>query len=117
MDRTKKMHPLSRVRSVWVGWVCVLSLRGSTHGVDSAAAAAGSIFADAVSPDGPASAGVPVQAVIGGLAGLRVAPDAVDAASPVPASECADCEAGTAVSAGAWELERDSLSHRFHLGV
>ena len=112
MDRTKKKHPLSRVRSVWVGWVCVLSLRGSTHGVDSAAAAAGSIFADAVSPDGPAPAGVPVKAVIGGLAGLRVTPDAVDAAPPVPASEFASGEFGAAVGAGAWEFEGDCAGHK-----
>ena len=96
---------------MWVGWVCVLSLRGSTHGVDSAAAAAGRIFADAVAADSPAPSGVPVQA-IGGISGLRVTPDAVDATTPVPASECAYAEFGAAVGAGAWELESDCASHK-----
>ena len=82
--------------------------------IGAAAAAARRILAHAVAPDGCSPAGVPPEAAIG-LARLGVAANAVDAASPVPASECADCEAGTAVSAGAWELERNRACHSFHL--
>ena len=96
------------------GWeeFFVLSLRGSTHGIDTAAAAAGSIFADAVAPDGPAPAGVPVKAVVVGLTGFRVTADAVHPSSPVPASEFASGEFGAAVGAGAWEFKSDSASHK-----
>ena len=83
--------------------------------VGAAAAAAGSILADAVGADGDTATSVPTDASLVGLARLGVASDAVDAASPVPASECTDCEAGTAVSAGAWELERNRACHSFHL--
>ena len=88
--------------------------------VRATASTAGCVLAHAVATDGYATTSVPSQATavcLACLARLGVTPDAVHPTSPVPASECADCEAGTAVSAGAWELERDSLSHRFHLGV
>ena len=113
MDRTKKSTLFRGCGQCgWEGFF-VLSLRGSTHGIDTAAAAAGSIFADAVAPDGPAPAGVPVQAVVGGgLTGFRVAADAVDAASPVPSSEFASGEFGSAVGASAWEFESDCASHK-----
>ena len=89
----------------------MLSLSGSTHGIDTAAAAAGCVFAHSVATDGSATSGVPVQAS-GGISGLRVTPDAVDATTPVPASECAYAEFGAAVGAGAWELESDCASHK-----
>lgn len=83
--------------------------------VGAAAAAGRCILAHAVGgPDGATSPRIPAESIVG-LARLGVASDAVDAASSVPTSECADCEAGTAVSAGAWELERNRACHSFHL--
>jgi len=80
--------------------------------VGAAAAAARRILAHAVAPDGCSPAGVPPEAAIG-LAGFGVAADAVDAASPVPACECAFGECAAAVSAGAWEFERNRACHSF----
>ena len=83
--------------------------------VRATATAGRCILAHAVGgPDGATSPRIPAESIVG-LARLGVASDAVDAASPVPTSECADCEAGTAVSAGAWELERNRACHSFHL--
>ena len=81
--------------------------------VGAAAAAAGSIFADAVGADGDTATSVPTDASLVGLARLGVATNAVHPTSPVPASECTDCEAGAAVAAGAWEFERDCACHSF----
>ena len=82
-------------------------------GVRAAAAAAGRILADAVGADGDTATSVPTDASFVGLARLGVAADAVDAASPVPASEFADGECAAAVAAGAWEFERNRAWHSF----
>jgi len=80
--------------------------------VGAAAAAARRILAHAVAPDGCSPAGVPPEAAIG-LARLGVAANAVDAASPVPACECAFGECAAAVAAGAGEFERNRACHSF----
>ena len=81
--------------------------------VGAAAAAAGSILADAVGADGDTATSVPTDASLVGLARLGVAADAVDAASPVPTCEFAYGECAAAVAAGAWEFERDCACHSF----